>query len=149
MDFKNINIGSLIKTSVAEKNIEMPRICKFLNSSEKEILQMYESADLNAGILLRWSKLLEYDLFRLYSQHLVLYSPQSSANYNHISENKQSKSLPQFRKNIYTKDIIEFILEKIDAGKMTKMEVINEYKIPKTTLYKWLHKYQSINNEDH
>lgn len=142
MDVKNINIGFLIKEGVREKEIEMHRICNFLDATEEEILRMYESTNLNTAILLRWSKLLEYDFFRLYSQHLVLYSPISSLNYNQMLDQKRNKSsLPQFRKNIYTKEIIEFILNKFNRGEMTKTQIINEYKIPKTTLYKWLNKY--------
>jgi hypothetical protein len=48
--------------------------------------------------------------------------------------------LPQFRKNIYTRELIDFILEKMEKGEMTKAEIIR-YKIPKTTLYKWISKY--------
>lgn len=61
-------------------------------------------------------------------------------------ENKmkaKKSSLPQFRKNIYTKEIIDFILEQIMSEKMTKVEVIAKYRIPKTTLYKWISKYKN------
>lgn len=144
MDFKNIHIGSLLEESVIKNGIEIHRICNFLNSSEKEVLQMYGSAHIDTEILLRWSKILEYDFFRLYSQHLVLYSPQASIDYNQgATKEKNTSSLPQFRKNLYTKEIIEFILGKIDKKEMTKKQVISEYRIPKTTLYKWLHKYGS------
>lgn len=49
--------------------------------------------------------------------------------------------MPQFRKNIYTKEIIYFILEIIQTGEKTKKQVIEDYNIPKTTLYKWIEKY--------
>lgn len=142
MDLKEINIGAIIESGVVESGIEMDRICNFFNTTEEEILKMYQSDDLNAKTLLRWSKLLDYDFFRLYSQHLILYAPMSSRDYNHISEKKSASSLPQFRKNIYTKEIIEFILNKISKGEMTKAQIMNEYKIPKTTLYKWITKYK-------
>ena len=139
MDLKNLNIGPMIKDRVAENGIEMSRICKFLNAAENEVLNMYQSSSLDTELLLRWAKLLEYDFFRLYSQHLILYSPQSSMDY--VQKRKLPDSLPAFRKSLYNKEIIEFILHKIRKGEMTKSKVITEYKIPKSTLYKWLHKY--------
>ncbi|MDV7699277.1 transposase [Chryseobacterium soli] len=145
MDLKNINIGTLIEKSLIERGIEMDRICSFLSCTEKEVLQMYKSSHIDTKMLLRWSKLLEYDFFRLYSQHLVFYSPQASMNYNQPIA-KSSSLLPQFRKNLYTKEIIEFVLAKVNKKEMTKNQVINEYKIPKTTLYKWLQKYRAVNN---
>lgn len=48
--------------------------------------------------------------------------------------------MPHFRKNIYTKEVINFMLEMIETGKKTKSQVISEYNIPKTTLYKWIEK---------
>jgi hypothetical protein len=150
MDLKEINIGLMIKTRVVESEIEIDRICNFFNSTEEEILQMYKSDDLDTKALLKWSKLLEYDFFRLYSQHLILYAPLSSSGYNRISDKEKSKSsLPQFRKNIYTREIIEFVLGKISKGEMTKLEIVTKYKIPKTTLYKWMIKYKEMmNNKD-
>lgn len=142
MDLKNLNIGSMIKDNVAKKGLEMKRICKFLNCTEKEILKMYQSETLDTEVVLRWSKLLEYDFFRLYSQHLILYSPQSSMDY--AQKRKMPESLPAFRKSLYTKEIIEFVLGKIRKGEMTTSKVISEYKIPKSTLYKWLHKYNNM-----
>ncbi|MDP9959731.1 transposase [Chryseobacterium lathyri] len=139
MDLKNLHIGSMIKEKVDKNGIEMSRICKFLNCNEKDITKMYESSAFDTEVLLRWSKLLQYDFFRLYSQHLILYSPQSSMNY--IQKKKTEESLPAFRKSLYTKEIVEFVLDKIKKGEMTKSNVISEYKIPKSTLYKWLHKY--------
>jgi hypothetical protein len=50
------------------------------------------------------------------------------------------------RKNVYTKDIINFLVHKVGSNEMTPMEVINQYAIPKTTFYKWLQKY-STNDE--
>ncbi|MXS70659.1 transposase [Flavobacteriaceae bacterium W22] len=138
MNFKEIHIGNLISQRVKESGIEMSRICNFIKSSEVEVLKMYESQSLETELLLRWSKLLEYDFFRIYSHHLILYSPPSAK-----SETIKPSSLPVFRKNIYTKEIIEFILEEIDEGKITKSEVIDKYRIPKTTLYKWIEKYKT------
>ena len=141
ISFKEIHIGKLIKLRVGECHIETERICKFFGCTEKEILDTYESNDLSTGDLLKWSKLLGYDFFRMYSQHLIFFSPPLGSNYN--VPVKEKSDLPQFRKNIYTKEIIYFILEQINKGHKTKEQVINEYKIPKTTLYKWISKYKS------
>lgn len=144
-NLKNIHIGSLIKKRVTEYNINISRICNFFNCDELLIDEMYRSDSLDSVHLLKWSKLLEYDFFRIYSQHLILYSPQSSPQSNHSKVEKTS--LPQFRKNIYTKEIIDFIIELVETKKKTKTQIIKEYKIPKTTLYKWIAKYK-INSND-
>lgn len=138
MNFKNIHIGTLINQAVTESGIAMSRICNFMNCNEEEVKQIYLQENLSTDILLKWSKLLEYDFFRIYSQHLILYAPVSADNEN---TKTQKTNLPQFRKNIYTKEIIDFILEQVSSGEMTKTQVMEKYKIPKTTLYKWISKY--------
>lgn len=145
MILKNINCGFLIQQKVNELEIDITRIVNFFKCSEDEISQMYNSQSIDSELLLKWSKLLEYDFFRLYSQHLILYSPPANANYYNISTGKKSK-LPQFRKNVYTKEVIDFILELINNGEKTKLQIIEEYKIPKTTLYKWISKYENSKN---
>lgn len=139
MNFKSIHIGILINKAVTESGIEMSRICNFFNCTEDEVIEMYQQENLPTDILLKWSKLLEYDFFRIYSQHLILYAPIKSEN-----PNREKSLLPQFRKNIYTREIIDFILERIQTNEMSKNEVIERYGIPKTTLYKWISKYSLI-----
>ena len=139
MNFKNIHIGTLINQAVTESGIAMSRICNFMKCEEEEVKQIYLQENLSTDILLKWSKLLEYDFFRIYSQHLILYAPVSADNEN---TKTQKTNLPQFRKNIYTKEIIDFILEQVSSGEMTKTQVMEKYKIPKTTLYKWISKYK-------
>ncbi|REC63562.1 transposase [Chryseobacterium pennae] len=134
--FKNINLGSLIKQRVDETQTEMSRICNFFKCTEDEIENMYLQENLTTNTVLKWSKLLEYDFFRLYSQHLILYSPPSAT-----VKNKQS-SLPHFRKSIYTAEIIDFIVEMVDTGEKSRTQIMKEYNIPKTTLYKWMEKYR-------
>ncbi|UOU97079.1 transposase [Chryseobacterium daecheongense] len=139
MDFKEIHMGKMIKKRVTECEIDTPRICNFFKCSVEKIEKMYEEKGLDSEILLKWCKVLGYDFFRIYSQHLILYSPPFKIE----AKKKTNKSLlPKFRKNIYTKEIIDFIFEQIDSGKMTKNEVIKRYRIPKTTLYKWISKYK-------
>lgn len=140
MELKDIKIGKYIQIKVEELNMPIERICNFFKVDEKTILEMYKQEELSTNILLRWCKLLEYDFFRLYSQHLIFYSPGTTLNLNTLKE--KPSVLPQFRKNIYTQEIIQFILELIETKKKTKLEVIEEYKIPKTTLYKWISKYK-------
>ncbi|EJL67794.1 helix-turn-helix domain-containing protein [Chryseobacterium populi] len=137
-NFKEIHIGKLIKERTLELDLETSRICNFLRMDEKEIEKMYLAESMDTKILLRWCKLLEYDFFRIYSQHLIFYAPPS--NPDSQSKKKKESNLPQFRKNLYTKEIIDFILELLEEGEKTKEQIMLEYKIPKTTLYRWIHK---------
>lgn len=114
-----------------------------MNCTENEIEEMLGLKSLDSETLLKWCKLLEYDFFRMYSHHLILYSPDSSS--CGVKKNAATKSsLPNFRKNIYTKEIIDFILEMIESGEKTKRQVIEQYRIPKTTLHKWINKYNNL-----
>lgn len=142
MNFKCIHIGSLIRRRVIECRIEIPRICNFMKCTEQQVEKMYEMDSLDTEVLLKWSKLLEYDFFRLYSQHLILYAPMGNTKYRQCSEKSES-SLPRFRKNVYTKEVIDYILKKIETGEMKSSEIIARYHIPKTTLYKWKSKYKN------
>lgn len=138
MLFKNIHIGKLVQKRVNETDFSVERIINFLQCDEEDLEKMYDSSSLDSEVLLKWSKLLKYDFFRMYSQHLLLYSPPSSATKD-IKD--QKTELPEFRKNIYTVEIIQFILDLLRSNEKSKQQIINEYKIPKTTLYKWLKKY--------
>lgn len=140
INLKDIHLGKLVEAKWIECDIPMERTCSFFKYEEKEIKEMFLKKDMDTGDLLRWSKLLEYDFFRLYSQHLILYSPPSSVNYN-AKEKRIKTSLPVFRKNLYTQEMITFFLELLNVGEKTKREIIHEYRIPKTTLYKWIEKY--------
>ena len=110
-----------------------------MKCDEEEINEMFLNESIQTNILLRWSKLLSYDFFRVYSQHLIFYAPPSKGD---SSPEKSNTQLPQFRKNIYTKEIIDFVLEELNSGNKTKKQIIEEYRIPKTTLYKWISKNQ-------
>ncbi len=145
MNFKNIHIGSMIEKKVAESGIEVSRICNFLHCHEEDLLKTYKASEISTDTLLQWSKLLDYDFFRLYSQHLILYAPPGNQK---SDKNKVSTQLPTFRKNIYTKEIIDFILEMIKTEQKTKMEIVQQYRIPKTTLYKWISKLQNSKSNE-
>lgn len=144
MDFKDIHIGSLINKKIVESKIDISRLCNFMKCNEEELNQYITSESLDSNVLLRFSKILSYDFFRLYSQHLIFYKPVAS-----VGEIKthESSHLPRFRKNIYTKEIITFVLELINTSKKTRKQIIDEYGIPKTTLYKWISKYETPDNE--
>ncbi|RKS97587.1 transposase [Chryseobacterium defluvii] len=140
IDFKNIHLGSLINQLIKERDLEIDRVCKFMKCTDEELAAILSREFLESNLILKFSILLEYDFFRIYSHHLILYSPPSNMSYN---QNTNVSSLPQFKKNLYTKEIINFILELINIGEKTKQQVIDEYKIPKTTLYKWISKYKT------
>ena len=143
MNFKSIHIGILINKAVTESGTEMSRICNFFKCSTDDISEMMNAKSIDTETLLKWCKLLEYDFFRIYTQHLILYAPTSAKAEN---TKKQKPVLPRFRKNIYTKEIIDFVLEQINTKEMTKTEVMERYGIPKTTLYKWISKYKNLSN---
>lgn len=136
--FKDIHIGSLIKKRWEEEEVGFSRTCNYFQCHEEDIIKVFSKESLDSDDLLRWSKHLEYDFFRIYTQHLILYSPSSSVLKPSVI---RPSSLPVFRKNIYTKEMIDFILDIINNKEKTRLEVIREYKIPKTTLYKWISKY--------
>ena len=143
MNFKKIHLGQLIKQKVEEDSIDINRICKLLKCSTHEVYKMYESESLDTLLLLSWSKLLAYDFFRIYTQHLILFSSPQEKKTKRI----EKTSLPEFRKNIYTKEMVDFILHRINSGEMTKQQATERYRIPKTTLYKWVNKYNTDNNK--
>lgn len=136
MNIKNIHIGSLIRSKVEEYQISIERISRFLNSTEDEVEKMYHAKSMDTDMLLKWCKLLKFDFFRFYTGHLILYAPQSRI--DNVFTQKENTLV--FRKSIYTQEVKDFILDKIKTGKMTANDVVKRYKIPKTTLYKWMKK---------
>lgn len=134
MNLKEIHIGTLLQIRMEELQISSERAAKFLKCDEVDIKKMYQQSSIDTHLLLRWSKLLKYDYFRLFTGYLVLYAPPG----NRIVSEKSD--LPVFRKNIYTEEVKSFILDKILRKEMTPQEVIVKYRIPKTTLYKWIKK---------
>lgn len=141
MDIKNIHIGAFIQKLYEEQNISMLRVCAFMECDESDVWKMFEDESMDTNRLLRWSKLLGYDFFRLYSQHLILFSPKSSTTSIRKRSNLSKSGLPQFKKSVYTKEIIDYLLGLIYSKEKTAAQVIKEYNIPKTTLYRWMQKY--------
>ncbi|CAM3357495.1 hypothetical protein [Empedobacter stercoris] len=59
-----------------ELDIDTSRIIAFFKTyTEEEIKAQFKSKSILTDDLLKWSKLLEYDFFRIYSQHIILFSP--------------------------------------------------------------------------
>lgn len=141
MDFKNINIGDLIQMRVRECKLTNSEVSCYLDIKESEVEQIYESEKINVELLLRLCYLLEYDFFRIYTQHMVLYSPPSGAKLI-VRKKKLVRSL-NYRKNIYTRQIIDFILEILNKGIKTEEQIVKDYGIPEATLSKWIAKYKS------
>lgn len=125
-----------------EMEITESRLLAYIKEVQR-VEDLYQMRDINTDVLLKLSKILEYDFFRLYSQHLILYAPPSAVKGDDSKAKKSTKTtLPKFRKNIYTQEVIDFIIGIIKKKEKTINEVIEEYRIPKTTLYKWISKYQ-------
>lgn len=139
-NFKNIHIGQLICNLVSVRDIDEKRIVNFFNDEFLNLEEVYASKSLDSDQLLKWSKLLGYDLFRVYSQHLLLYSAVGTSTSNNVA-NKTTDKIPSFKKNIYTTEIIEFIISLLVNNEKSVSEIISDYKIPKTTLYRWIKKY--------
>lgn len=144
-NFKHIHIGELIKQRMSECDISAERAAKFLDVLESEIEKIYLEESIDSLQLLRWSKLLKYDFFRIYSQHLILYSPQITLRKETTSKiDVNQPSLPEFRKNIYTQELILYIIGLVTDEKMSAIEIQSEYNIPVTTVIRWVDKYKNI-----
>ena len=128
----------MIQTRWKELDISIERTCNFFDCSVDEVEGTFGKTQIETDALLKWSKLLEYDFFRLYSHHLILYAPSSASR---DSKKKSETTLPEFRKSVYTKEVIDYIVKQIANNEKTTAQVIDEYRIPKTTLYRWMHKY--------
>lgn len=138
MNFKHIHIGSIILEQVQLQRIALSRICKFFDYTEEEIEAMYAQKSLDADDLLKWSKLLKYNLFLYYQNHLILYAP-SGASIGRNNSGSGSHS-QVFRKNIYTQEIKDYMVNLVLRKEKSPMEVSEKYHIPKNTLYRWLKK---------
>ena len=137
INVKDIHIGNTIKGIIDEREISTDRICNFFKINENEVAKMFEQKSMDSDLILKWSKLAGYDFFRPYVTHLILFAGISQTKNNQI-QNKNENI--QFRKNIYTKEIKDYIVELVNTKQKTLLEIIQEYNIPKTTVYKWMKK---------
>ena len=143
IDYKRLHIGKLISARMTEMGWDSKMLAEKLEFPESEITKLLEEEDLPMLTVLRLSKLLKYDFFRLYSTHLLLYCSKDKLFGNHRfhEENTPQQRLPRFRKNVYTPEVISFILKELVSENRNPSEVSKKYNIPKTTLYRWYTKY--------
>lgn len=135
VDYKDIHIGNAVKIRVNELGIKSCDLIKEIPYSNLE--ELYREKNVDAELLLTLSKLLNFDFFRIYTQHLILYSPSRAK-----TENKPPAYQPLYNRNLYTKEIIEFILELHSKGIKSNIQIQEDYNIPKSTLQKWITKYK-------
>ncbi|KAB1229649.1 transposase [Chryseobacterium viscerum] len=122
---------SVVYEKVLEKEIGSARIQDLFKCSQDGIQKIYKGNSMDTEILLRWCKLLKYNFFWIYVQDPILFPLHTTMN----SKSKNADS-PVFRKNIYSKEIIECILEVLDKKQKIKSQIIEEYRIPRAILYK-------------
>lgn len=136
---RNIHIGEVIQKVLLEKGYTIESIRLKFGITLRSTMSMLNSESLDTLALLKWSKILKYDFFRLYSSHLMLHHGISNTLTNK-SGNVKIDGI-QIRKNVYTKELIQFVVNKVRNKEMATKQVISQYGIPKTTFYKWLQKY--------
>ncbi|MDR6461746.1 hypothetical protein J2783_000229 [Chryseobacterium sediminis] len=95
-DIKNIHMGDLITQRIKEFEIDQIRICKFLKCTDEELTKILSQKSIESDLILRFSILLEYDFFRVYSHYLILYAPPAKVN---IGNATTKSSLPSSEKN--------------------------------------------------
>lgn len=136
---RDIHIGNIISFVIIEKKFSFDEIKIKMGSSTRTINRMLNASSIDTATLLRWSKVLKYDFFRLYSSHLMLHHGIS----NTISKKTDNIEIEgiHIRKNVYTKELIQFVVNKVRNKEMSTKQVISKYGIPKTTFYKWLQKH--------
>jgi hypothetical protein len=136
---RNISIGLIITRIMEEKEFSVDELRLKLGITTSSLNELLSSNSIDTILLLKISKALRYDFFRLYSSHLMLHYGISSS----VSRTKSKVDIEgvQIRKNVYTKELIFHLIKKVRTNKMSIKDVILKYGIPKTTFYKWLQKY--------
>ena len=137
VNFKEIHIGQHLKRISEFKNLSITRACAFLECSKKDIEDMYAQPSMDSQLLLKWCKLLNYNFFMFYHTHLQIYKPQAST--TKLKDNQLEEELKPyvFRKNLYSPELIDWVLEQLRSQKLSAKDIIDKYQIPKTTLYRW------------
>jgi hypothetical protein len=145
MMYKKIHIGSMITMRLEELGMNCQQFSRRMKIEEDDCSRLLSQQEITTGTLLKISKILKYDFFRLYSMNLLLYAPPSMGLVNtskkKVPGNPTVAAMPVFYKNTYTREVIQFILHEIGSGAKTPSGILSEYNIPKTTLYRWLKKY--------
>lgn len=134
-NFKKIHIGYVLKSIVHERNITEEEILKYFKISKETLDEIYNTKNVKLDELLKWSKFLRFDLFRLFSMHLMLHHGISITKSMKTADGNAGISI---RKNVYTQEIKVFVVNQIRNEEISVADAIKKYSIPKTTLYKWL-----------
>jgi len=74
----NIHIGKLINKVWKQKNISIEQTLDFLKCNEEDVCKMLKRKSINTDRLFKWSRLLEYDFFKIYSQPLNFFTSETS-----------------------------------------------------------------------
>ena len=143
---REIHIGNIISFVINEKKLTLNELRIKMVCSTRTINNMLNESSIDTQSLLKLSKVLKYDFFRLYSSHLMLHHGISNTISKQV-DNIEVEGI-HIRKNVYTKELIEFIVNKVRSKEMSTRQVISQYGIPKTTLYKWLQKFPKENSNE-
>ena len=148
--YRNIHIGKYIKLRMTEIGMDQGTLAGKLRQSPEQLQGIFSSGDITCHQLLKISRILSYDFFRIYSMNIILYSPPNMG-FAIKPEKGQRKGngtrMPNFIKNTYTPQVISYIVSLYRSGELSAAEMTQKYRIPKTTLYRWLKKYNTPGNE--
>lgn len=133
-NFKKIHIGYVLKSIVYERKLEEEDVLKYFKITKETLDEIYNTHNVTLDELLKWSKFLRFDLFRIFSMHLMLHHGISITK----SKKKDGNAGISIRKNVYTQEIKVFVVSQIRNEEISVPDAIKKYSIPKTTLYKWL-----------
>lgn len=137
---KKIHIGQKIRERADFLQIPSERLAERLSIPVSALNEVFSKETIDTGLLLKISKRLNYDFFRLYTGHLIVYAPSSAT--SKIKEPRQKMNVAfDFRKNVYTPEIIAYFIRKLEKQEISIGEIISKYKIPKSTIYRWKTKY--------
>lgn len=132
--YNEIHIGKILQKEILDQKIDSKKIMLYFDCNRNRITATFEKKTISTEELLKWSIFLRKDFFRLYSGYLILHRGISSK--PSIKNNNKEIII---RKNVYTPEIKKFIVDSIRSEKITIVEAIKKYNIPKTTIYKWQH----------
>ena len=137
--FRQIHIGKLIQSRMEVMGLSIRSLAHKTGIQERMLYKLLQQESLESNLLLQLSKSLNYDFFRIYTHHLLLYSRPNNGIKTSRGTNgwKTSQELPEVRKVAYSPEIISHIVYLIGKKRLGKKEAIEKYGIPKTTLYRW------------
>jgi predicted transcriptional regulator len=141
-----IHIGDLIRRKLEESGMDKTVFANRIKKSYPTTLNIFKKSSIKTDDLLKISKVLKYDFFRIYSADIQLTCPKATNNVRiGSSKNTDTTALPRFKKNLYTTEFIDTLVKDINEGKMTRYEAMKKYELPKTTLYRWCRKNVVLN----